>query len=69
VYAVSYATSYLDEAGAVVPTALRAARVTPQSTTFLRAAQSVDANGRTVQVRLWDAAGAATDGTFLLEVQ
>lgn len=69
VYAVSYATTYIDEGGAAVPTALRAAKVTPQATTFLRAAQSVDANGRTVQVRLWDAAGAATDGTFLLEVQ
>lgn len=69
VYSFAYAASYLDQDGTEVATALRAARVTPQSLTFFRAAQKVDPDGRSVQVRTFDAAGVAADVDFLLEVQ
>lgn len=68
VYTVTYGGSYPDETSEEIPTAFRAAKVTPQGVVFMRSAQSVDPDGRTIHVRLWDAAGAATDGTFLLEV-
>jgi hypothetical protein len=66
VLVVKYDTTYDDETGTAITTQLYGAVVIPQALTYVRSAQQVNANGKDVDVRLWDAAGVATDSSFLI---
>lgn len=69
VYVVTYEATYPDEIGAVVSTNLVAAEAFAQATADLRTQATVNSDHRTVNVRVRDAAGTATDITVLLKVR
>lgn len=65
VYTVTYAATYPDETATEVSTNLLAAAVSPRGTTARIPTWEI-ASARIVTVYLFDAAGSAADGSFLL---
>jgi hypothetical protein len=68
VLTAQYPATIPDQDGIAQTTQLFGADALPQGLTFMRKAQQVNADGRTVDIRIWDAAGAAADSSFLLSV-
>lgn len=68
VYTIAYPASAPNEDGTQVAIALLGAHVTCQGSTALHATWEIDPNGHEVTVHVWNAAGAAANGGFLLTV-
>lgn len=65
-YEIGYSASYADETGASQSLGLSAAIAVPLGLTDMRGVADVRVDGRTIDVRLRNSAGALTDGKFLL---
>lgn len=68
VYTISYPAAAPNEEGTQVAIALVGAQVTCQGAAALHATWEIDPSGHDVTVRVWNAAGAAANGGFLLTV-
>lgn len=69
VYQVQYDPTVPDKDGTMRTLALRAAVASPQTTSAFFAVAEVGGDGRTVAIKVFDAAGAPADCKFLLTVK
>lgn len=68
VYEVTYPATAPDESGTETAIVLLGAHITCSGATALHGTWEIDPNGHKITFRIWNAAGAATNGAFLATV-